>query len=409
MDFKETLLKNGLKVVTVKKETKFASLRVAVKVGSMDESTNEEGISHFVEHMMFQKTKNRNKEALLKDLASYGGDYNAYTFKDRTLYMFDTLKEDLSNIMEVISDMLLNSCIAPDDVERERSVICSEIGIYEEEFEEYGCDKALSIAFKDSPISSIEIGSRETVNSFTREQIETFYKTYYVPENAYITVVSSFEHDYVLDLINKFFGLWENTNFPRNKRVLSFDIKPGEFSYGMNDTNQRNLHMFFEAQNLTEEEFTYLNMAMRRLGSGMSSLFWKKLRSEMALTYNAFARLYSYENTSIAECYTVVSSEDLDRAIKGMNDCINDLFEYSTSDDSILATRKELLFDLINDEENPGGLSSYIVHEMLCGKDIDSIPRKIEIVKNAKIEDILSVAKKYMKNPCIVVSQDMNK
>lgn len=408
MDFRESLLENGLKVVTVKKETKFASFKAAIKVGSIDEKTNQEGISHFVEHMMFNKTKNRNKEELLNDLASYGGDYNAYTYKDRTIYMFDTLKEDLEKIVEVISDMLLNSCIDSDDVERERSIISSEIGIYEENVEEFGCDTALSIAFKDSPISSVEIGSRETVFSFSREQIENFYKTYYVPENTYITIVSSFEHDYVIDIINKFFGVWKNTNLPRNKRTGISNINSGKFSYELNDTDQRNVHMFFAAQDLTEEEFLYLDIAMRRLGSGMSSLFWKKLRSEMALTYDFFTRLYEYANTSIAECYTVVSEENVNKALLAMEECIDDLLNGSTSENSILSTRKEFLFDLISDEEVPGRLSNFIVMEMLYNRDINSLSRKIDIIKNAKIEYVLEVAKKYMKNPCIVVSKDIN-
>lgn len=409
MNFKETVLENGLKVVTVKKETKFASIRIGVKVGSMDENINEEGISHFVEHMMFKKTKNRDKETLHKDLAAYGGDYNAYTFKDRTVYISDTLKEDLSSIMEVLSDMLINSCVDINDVESERSVITSEIGIYEENFEEYGCDKALSLAFKGTDISSVEIGSRETVNSFSREQINNFYKTYYVPENTYITVVSSFDHEYIIELVNKFFGLWENTNFPRNKRKSTFNINEGRFSYEMNESTQRNVHMFFEAQNLTETEIVYLDMAMRRLGSGMSSLFFKKLRSEMALTYDTFARLNRYENTSIAECYTIVSEENVNKALSGMQECIDTLIDCSNSDDSILATRKEFLFDLTSDDEIPSRLSSYVVYEMLNGRDVDSISRKLEIIKNAKIEDIVDTAKKYLLNPCIVVSTDTKK
>ena len=126
-DVKKHKLENGLEVLTIKKDTQISSINVGIKVGSLNESKDEKGISHFIEHMMFKGTTKRGFEKLNDDLESLGGEYNAYTDYSITVYSISCLEEELGNAIELLGDMVTNSVFLKEEIEKERGVILAEM------------------------------------------------------------------------------------------------------------------------------------------------------------------------------------------------------------------------------------------------------------------------------------------
>lgn len=206
-DLNKYTLENGIRLITIKKDTQLASINLGVKIGSIYENIENRGIAHFVEHMLFKGTNNRNNEKLNEELEARAGEYNAYTDYTSTVYSITALREEFIKSLELISDMVKNSNFPEEEIEKERGVILAEIRTSRDDIEDYSYRKTMEYAFKESPIRINTIGTDESVKSFNRETLVNFYNSYYVPNNVYITVVSSMEHDEVLKLVQNIFQI----------------------------------------------------------------------------------------------------------------------------------------------------------------------------------------------------------
>lgn len=404
MNYKEFKLENGLRIVSVKKETKFASIRIGVNVGALDEHEEQAGISHFVEHLVFQGTEKRDNEKLLKDLSLYCGDYNGYTSRNKTVYMFDILSEDIEETLDISSDMLMNSKFDEADIERERNIILSEIKIALDDMRAYGHDTAIKLAFPNNDISKTEDGSLNSVNKITSNELREHYRTYYVPENTCMVIVSGYNHNYIEEIVKKYFGEWKNSCLPRKKRDISMNIVTGEHHYTLAERQQDNVHYIYCVKDLSEEEMIRLNLLCRRLGFGMSSLLWGKLRSELGVTYDTYSDLTRYGNNAILECFAIVSPEDIDITKKGIEEAISELFNKDSYEEGLEITKKETLFDSLGQIEYPERLSGFIISRMLENKPFDIIDEYLDTIKSTTSEDLIEVAKKVINTPCIIHS-----
>ncbi|WP_346870965.1 pitrilysin family protein, partial [Clostridium sp. UBA5119] len=189
----------------IRKETQIASLNIGVMVGAVCEEKQERGISHFIEHMLFKGTVNRDNEKLNGDLENLGGEYNAYTDYMSTVFNTTTLNEELDVSLELISDLLQHPTFLEEHIEKERGVILAELRSGKDDVEDLSFQKINDMAFTHSPLKIDVIGKEEIVKSISREDLIRYYNNHYVSNNTVITVVSSYEHEYVIELVKKYF------------------------------------------------------------------------------------------------------------------------------------------------------------------------------------------------------------
>lgn len=207
-DIKKHFLENGLEVLTIKKDTQISAINLGVKVGAMYETKEEKGISHFVEHMLFKGTKTRKNEILNEELENLGGEYNAYTDYESTVYTISCLSEEIENATKLIADMAKNSNFLEEEMKKERGVILAEIRTGKDDIEDLTFKKVNEIAFDKSFLKFDVTGTEENVKNFTRDDIYKFYKKYYTPKNALVTLVTSMEHKDALNMIKDNFSNW---------------------------------------------------------------------------------------------------------------------------------------------------------------------------------------------------------
>lgn len=403
-DAVEKVLSNGIKLITIKKDTQIVALHVGIKMGSIYESLQEKGISHFIEHMLFKGTKSRSNETLNEDLENLGGEYNAYTENTSTVYSITSLGEELEKSIELLSDMVLNSKFDEHEIEKERKVILSEIKAGNDDIEQFSFRKINEIAFKNSPLKYDICGSEKTVNSFTRKDLLEFYHNFYVPNNCVISVVSSYEHEYVLNLILKYFKSWEYKKFEKRKIQPENNLPCIKTSY-RRDIEQNSIVFLYTICGLNKKEELALRILNHKLGESPNSILFRKLREEKGFTYDIYTDLDLTENIKTIYIYTAVSEENIDNTINIILKCIQDIKdEKITFDDkSIDIMKKSLKTAVVFTLEDSTDIGNYVLTQCIEGQSIFKFNEDMKEIENIKNTTIYEVARKVFNDPTIYI------
>lgn len=408
-DIKKTTLKNGLKVITVKKDTRIASINVGVDIGAMYESENEKGISHFIEHMLFKGTKNRSNELLNEELESLGGEYNAYTDYDCTVYTISCLEEEIKKGTILLADMVVNSNFPEDEIEKERSVILAEIRTSKDDIEDLSFKKTNEFAFKESYLRYDIIGLEKNVNNFNRKELVEFYMENYIPSNAVITMVSSFEHEKALQIIEENFKDWEG-NKKREKKITLEDNIKGEFISYKNEMEQSTIVYLFTFNDLIKEDELPLRILNHRLGESANSLLFREVRENRGLAYDIFTHLDISRDSKCLYIYTSVSDEDVEEAKKAINNVLNDILvqniKFKERDLEIM--KKVHKTAVIGTLEDSADLCNYVLHQELEKEDLLEFVNDMERINKIEKEEVYDVARKVLKNPTIHILRREN-
>lgn len=408
-DIKKTTLKNRLKVITVKKDTRIASINVGIDIGAMYESENEKGISHFIEHMLFKGTKSRSNELLNEELESLGGEYNAYTDYDCTVYTISCLEEEIKKGTILLADMIVNSNFPEDEIEKERSVILAEIRTSKDDIEDLSFKKTNEFAFKESYLRYDIIGLEKNVNNFKRKELVEFYMENYIPSNAVITMVSSFEHEEALQIIEENFKDWKG-NKKREKNITLEDNIEGEFTSYKNEIEQSTIVYLFTFNDLVKEDELPLRILNHRLGESANSLLFREVRENRGLAYDIFTHLDISRDSKCLYIYTSVSDEDVEEAKKAINNVLNDILvqniKFKERDLEIM--KKVHKTAVIGTLEDSADLCNYVLHQELEKEDLLEFVNDMERINKIEKEEVYDVARKVLKNPTIHILRREN-
>lgn len=393
---------NGIELISVKKDTQIFSIHVGIKVGSLYEKDEERGISHFIEHMLFKGTNKKDNEKLNNQLESLGGEYNAYTDHNCTVYSVTALSEEFENSIELLSDMMKDSIFPEEEMKKERDVILSEIRTSKDDIEDYSFKRINEVGFRNSPLKYHTLGTEKHLNSFSRETLLNFYHKYYVPNNCYISIVSSYEHDYVLEIINKYFNNWTSKDFTINN-VLQEDNTPGIFTSYKNDIEQSTILYLYTFHNLDKHQELALKILNHKLGDSANSILFRKLREERGLAYDVYTSLDTTNCVKSLYIYTAVGEEKVDETIKTIDMCIEDIKkENILFDDSTINLMKKVLKTAVAFTlEDVTDLSNYIFHQMIDGENIFAFIEDMKKLDDVKREDIYNVGRAVLNNPTI--------
>ncbi len=401
-DAQEFVLDNGLKFISVKRESQLMSINIGIKVGALVENKAEKGISHFIEHMLFKGTNERNNEILNGELEQIGGEYNAYTDYSCTVYSITALREELENSLKLLSDMLLNSIFPEDEIEKERGVILAEIRTSRDDIEEYSFNKINEVAFSKSPLKYDVIGDEKIVKAINKKKLVDFYKKYYVPNNCYITIVSNFDHEEVLFLINKYFNDWKCQQLKMEKVIEEKNIPQVTTSY-KKDIEQSTIIYLYTFYGLSDYEELVLRILNHRFGASNNSILFRKLREERGLAYDVYSEMDSSYHVKTLYIYTSVSDEYVNEAISIIDDCIASIIKRKIifDDSSIELMKKVLKTAIASTLEDPTELGNYVMHRSVDGDDIYGFVNDMEMLKNIKREEIYLTAETVFSKPTI--------
>jgi predicted Zn-dependent peptidase len=401
-DSRDTVMKNGIRLITIKRETQIASVHCGIKIGPIYEEIEEKGISHFIEHMMFKGTKNRNNEELNDCLEQLGGEYNAYTDYTSTVYSITALEEELEAGIWLLSDMLVNSTFPGEEIEKERSVILAEIRTSKDDIEDLSFRKINAFAFKENALKYEIIGEEKNIIGFDREQLMNFYQRYYVPNNCFITVVSSMDHDYVENMVERYFSDWIGRDF-KLKEVVQERNLPGTSINIKKAIEQSTITFLYTFYNLNKEQELALKILNHKFGESANSILFRELREERGLAYDVYTHLDMSVNVKTLYIYTSVSSENIDEAINVIEDCINRIKNESISfDEKVVNLMKKVLKTAVASTlEDSSDLGNYALHQCIDGESIYEFVEDMENMNNIKEKHIYDIARLVFCDPTI--------
>ncbi|MCJ7690583.1 MAG: insulinase family protein, partial [Clostridiaceae bacterium] len=370
----------------------------------LSEEKKEKGIAHFIEHMLFKGTISRSNEKLNSDLENLGGEYNAYTDFNCTVYSATILSEELEHAVMLLGDMILNSTFPSDEIEKERGVILAEIRTSKDDIEDLSFKKVNEIAFKYSPLREDTIGNENIIKKITKEQLVGFYKKYYLPNNSFISIVSPFEHEDIINMVKKYFGNWVKKEFEKKKIMYEHHQFVKKISY-KKEIEQSTILYLYTFNGLSNDEELALRILNHKFGESSNSILFRELREKRGLSYDVYTNLDTSNNVKSLYIYTAVSEENVDEAIRVIDSAIENIgSEKIIFDENTISLMKKILKTAIASTlEDSTDLGNYVIHQAMDSEDIYQFVLDMENMDNIKSEDLYNISRKVLQNPTIHV------
>lgn len=300
----KTTLPNGVRILTKKMPYfRSVSMGVWVNVGSRDESVAENGLSHFIEHMIFKGTKKRTSFNIAKEFDAIGGHTNAFTGMENTCYHAKVMDNHLETMVDILTDIFLNSVFDESEVERERMVILQEIGMLEDSPEEYVHLLAGRAYWGNDPLGRPIIGNRENISKFDAHEIKHFFRRFYQPDRIVISAAGNLEHDRFVDMVEQAFGAI------RPGEILPAHVTPeGCSTVEVHHRKLEQVHLCLGTRGVAITDprryaFSILNTI---IGGNMSSRLFQEVRERRGLAYSVYSFVVSYIDTGMFGAYAGV-------------------------------------------------------------------------------------------------------
>ncbi len=403
--YKCQTLKNGLTIIGEEiPYLKSISLGIWIKAGSIMETKENSGVSHFIEHMLFKGTTNRTSKQLAREIDNLGGEINAFTSKECTCFYVKLLDEHIGIGIDVLSDMILNSRFDEQDITKEKSVILEELKMYEDSPDDLVYDLLLENIYKDHSLGMNILGDRNTLKNFERKNILDYYNKYYVPNNSIISICGNFKFEEIVKQIEDKFKTWES------KQIYTQFTKP-KFNPCIikknKDIEQVNLAINLDAIPMTNDREVYaLSVVNNIFGGSISSRLFQKIREEKGLAYSIYSSQTLYQDCGELGIFASTSTENIEEVYKLILEEIELIRTEYISLQEIHESKEQLKGSYMLDLESTSSRMMSNGKNLLMRNKVDDEQDIIDYINAVEYDDVVKIIKKVF-NPdklgvCIV-------
>lgn len=362
------------------------SIGFFIKNGSINEAINENGISHFIEHMLFKGTGSRTSNQIAQEMDDIGAQINAFTSKEYTCYYVKALDTHIDKVLDVLIDILFNSKFDSGDIKKESNVILEEINMYEDTPDDLVLSNLQKNVWKNSSLGLSILGSKENVQNFKRDDFINYMGEKYVGENIVISICGNFDKTKFLDKINSKFA-----NMPKgNKNNISNTKKiyyPSRVKV-QKDIEQLHLMLAFEGTNNDSDKTYATSILSTILGGGMSSILFQKVREEKGLCYTIYSYNTSYTENGLFKIYTSLTNAQMQNAVDIIIKEIKLLKQNKISKDKIEKAKEQLKSSYIMGLESSFNRMSSMGRSKILKNNIKTPDEIIKCVDNVSKNDI---------------------
>ncbi|MCX7965600.1 MAG: insulinase family protein [Syntrophorhabdaceae bacterium] len=308
--YRKTVLQNGLTIVT-ESIPYFSSISIGLwwKTGSRYEDHTNNGISHFIEHMLFKGTQKRTAYEIAREIDAIGGTINAFTGKEYTCLYAKVLKKDMDIAIDVLSDMYKNSLFRNDDMAREKYVIAQEIKMVEDNPEEYIFDLFNASYFKDHPLGMTILGTHENIERFTQNDLIEHFKRHYNPKRLIITATGRVDHEVFMAKIKKAFDSCEA--YENGKDELTVPVPQNHINYIERDLEHTYICLGTKGVSQVDDKRYALYALNAIIGGSASSHLFQEIREKRGLVYNIYSYVSCFKDTGTFGISTSTSEENV--------------------------------------------------------------------------------------------------
>lgn len=367
MTVRSTTLDNGMIVLTDNMpHLESASLGIWVKAGSRSEHASEHGISHVLEHMAFKGTSTRNAREIAEAIENVGGDLNAATSVEHTGYFARVLKEDVALAGDILADIVQNSALDQDELDRERQVIVQEIGATRDNPDDHVFDLFQSAAYPDQPIGRTILGTVDSVRSFEPEAIRSYMDRNYVGDHMVICGAGAVDHDALVDIANDRFHDLRPTGAPEPERARY----TGGEERVLSDHEQAHIVLGFEGRAYNSDGFYAAQILASILGGGMSSRLFQEVREKRGLCYSVYAFHWAFADSGIFGVAASTGENEVGDLMPVVVDELRKATETITEDE-VIRVRNQIRAGLLMSLESPSSRAGQLARQqILWGRTI---------------------------------------
>ena len=396
-DIEIATLKNGVRVISEEMgHVRSVSLGVWIRTGSRRETSEENGISHFIEHMLFKGTKNRSAEEIARSVDSIGGGLDAFTAKEMVSYNTKVLDEHLPIAFDVLADMVRNPLFREEDIEKEKGVILEELKMEVDNPEYLLHDIFSSNFYKDHPLGKPIIGSKDTIRAFDRGMIDSYFQRYYSPSNILITAAGNLNHAELVDLARQHFEDLKITG------QLAPEIAPVPHARlvfrNKTSLEQTHLYMGVPAYPFPHELRFACYTLNTILGGGMSSRLFQNIREKQGLAYAVYSELSMYRDTGCMAIYAGTAVETCGKVIDSIVKEFRELKENLVPAEELRRAKDNLKGSFMLGLESTSSRMGNLARQDLYFQRFFTLDEMLESIEAVSAEQVQKIAREFF-NP----------
>jgi predicted Zn-dependent peptidase len=402
-NIRRQVLPHGLTVITEQMQhIRSASIGIWLETGSRDEDSESNGISHFIEHMVFKGTKHRTAEEIARQVDSIGGNMDAFTAKECICFNVKVLDEHVPVALDILADLVLHPIFDAEDITRERGVILEEIKM-DEDNPDYLVHEIFTQHFwKDHPLGKPILGTKETVKRFERQTVFDTYAHRFAPGNIIVSAAGNLDHDKFVDLVTKHFEHMKpraNGFHSAQPKIVSRIILRNKKAL-----EQVQLCLGVPCHPIAHEQRHAGYVLNTLLGGGMSSRLFQNIRERQGLAYSIYSDLNPYRDTGCLAVYAGTSRASTAKVVQSVVEEFRKLKQETVSDEELRRSKDQLKGSLmLSLESSTARMSNLARQEMYFERfyDLDELIEKIEAVTAA---DLQSLANEFFQTEKVAVA-----
>ena len=391
-------LNNRIRVVFEQnKHLNSVTVGVWIGVGSRDENCDNNGIAHMIEHMLFKGTKSMNAKQLAVRCAIIGGSLNAYTSKENTEFYCKTLPSCLKEAVDILGDMICNPKLDPEDLEKEKGVVCEEIDMYKDSPEDGVHEILQKKIWKKQPLGYLISGKKKNVKRFTVQELRAFMDKYYVGENMVISVAGNFNKVETLNWIKKAFEKVPTKNeiFVNNRETPEYS--KADFVKGK-DIEQLHMNIAFQAPSFLDDDRYAAVILNNILGSDVNSRLFQTVRENNGLTYSVCSYPSSFSDTGLLHIYAAMNEQQFSKVKSLIDNIINDLNQKGITSTELNNAKKQTVVEMSLNRDSTASRMSANAKNVIYNIPWEPFEDKIDAINNITKSDVNKLIKKYLKN-----------
>ncbi|MGA9173992.1 MAG: pitrilysin family protein [Thermoactinomyces sp.] len=395
MIVKQTL-PNGVRIVAEKiPHVRSVALGIWVGAGSKNENQQNNGISHFIEHMMFKGTEKRTARQLAEAFDAIGGHVNAFTSKEMTCYYGKVLDQHFGIALEILTDMFFGSVFADSEIEKEKKVIVEEIRMVEDTPDDLVHDLLSIASLGDHSLSYPVLGNEETVLTFTREALLEYKENHYTPDQVVVAVAGNLPDDYY-DQIASLFGGFQGESRTRGADPLRF--VPG-VKVKQKPTEQTHLCIGLPGLSIQDPRIYTLVLLNNVLGGNMSSRLFQEIREERGLAYSVYSYHSAHRDGGVFAIYAGTKHGQEEEVCECIYQTLEQVKRQGLSADELNKAKEQLKSSLMLGLESTNNRMSRLGrNELLLGRHL-SMDEIVDSVDRITLEDVNELARELFVSP----------
>ena len=401
-----TVLPGGLRVVTERlPAVRSVALGIWAGVGSRDEDHAHAGATHYLEHLLFKGTSRRSALEISSVMDAVGGEMNAFTAKEYTCYYARVLDADLPLAVDVLSDMVTGSLIAPKDVDAERTVVLDEIAMNDDDPTDTVHEAFTAQLFGDTPLGRPILGTANSINAITRDQIFEHYQDRYTPEHLVVAAAGNQDHDAVVELVRHAFGpALDRPAEPAAPRLNG--SHPGLGARAGTGTRlisrpieQANLVLGCEALARTDERRFPLGVLNAAFGGGMSSRLFQEIREKRGLAYSVYSFSAQHADTGVWGIYVGCLPAKADEVLGICTEEIARVIDGGLTDAELARGKGQLRSSIVLGLEDPSSRMSRLGKAELVYPRLEPVDEVLTSISAVTSDDVRQVAAEILTRP----------